>query len=64
MSNTILSVILLIYCQIIDMIFYFHYFVYVGRPRRSGLQSISCYTVIFFCIIFDKLNIPNYEMCP
>ena len=30
MSATILSVILLIYCQNIDMIFYFHYFGYVG----------------------------------
>ena len=31
MSATILSVMLLIYCQIIYMIFYFHYFVYVGE---------------------------------
>ena len=30
MSTTILSVMLHIYCQIIDMIFYFHYFGFVG----------------------------------
>ena len=30
MSTTILSVMLLIYCQIVDMILYFHYFGYVG----------------------------------
>ena len=30
MSTTILSVMLLIYCQIIYMTFYLHYFGYVG----------------------------------
>ena len=30
MSTTILSVMLLIYCQIMYMIFYLHYFGYVG----------------------------------
>ena len=30
MSTTILSVMLLIYCEIIYMIFYLHYFEYVG----------------------------------
>ena len=30
MSTTILSVMLLFYCQIIDTIFYIHYFGYVG----------------------------------
>ena len=30
MSTTILSVMLLIYCQIIKIIFYFYYFGYVG----------------------------------
>ena len=31
MSTTVLSVVLLICCQIIYMIFYFHYFGYAGE---------------------------------
>ena len=38
MSTTILSVMLLIYCQITDMIFFFHYFGYV---REVGCKV--CY---------------------
>ena len=59
MSTTILSVILLIYCQIIYMIFYFHYFGYVGGV---GFKVYHV-TRDFFCIIYDKLNILNYKIC-
>ena len=50
MSTTILSVKLLIYCQIIYMIFYFHYFGYVGGVGCK----VNHVTLIFFCIIYDK----------
>ena len=60
MSTTILSVMLLIYCQTIDMIFYFHYFGYVGGV---GCKVYHVTLWVFFCTIYDKLNILNYKIC-
>ena len=60
MSTTNLSVMLLIYCQIIYMIFYLHYFGYVGG---GAVKYIMLHCDFFFCIIYDKLNILNYKIC-
>ena len=60
MSTTILSVMLLIYCQIIYMIFYLNYFGYV---EEWAVKYIMLHCEFFFCIIYDKLNILNYKIC-
>ena len=58
MSTTILSVMLLIYCQIYNMIFYFYYFGYVG-----GVGCKVYYAALRFFLVCDKLNILNYKIC-
>ena len=60
MCTTILSVMLLIYCQIIYMI---SIFIILGMLEEWAVKYIMLHCD-FFCIIYDKLSILNYKICP
>ena len=61
MSTTILSVMLLIYSQIIYMIFYFHYFGYVGgggyKVYHINLFHCHCHIMCNFIANSQKRDI-------
>ena len=58
MSTTILSVMLLIYCQLIYMI---SIVIILGMLEEWAVKYIMLHCDFFLCIIYDKLNILNYK---